>query len=209
MDDLAGGVVSSLNVADLGLIFINATNGVESGTVAATRHSEKTGMPLVFVFNQLDHDNSNYDSALEQCKSNFGKKVTIVQYPVDAGAGFSSIIDVLKMKMYKYPANGGTPEVLDIPQSEKEKADGLHNELVEMAAENEESLMELYFDKGSLTEDEMRKGMKLGMQQRDLFPVFCTCAKKNIGVGRLMEFIVNIAPSPVERPTDLLFQGNN
>ena len=199
MDDLAGGVVSSLNVTDLGLLVINATNGVESGTEAAARYSENTNTPLLFVFNQLDHDNSNFESALEQCKSSFGNKVTVVQYPVDAGPEFSAIIDVLKMKMYKYDGKGGKPEELDIPDSEKDKAEELHNELVEMAAENEEELMELYFDKGTLTEDEMRKGMKLGMLQRDLFPVFCTCAKKSIGIGRLLEFIVNIAPAPNER----------
>ncbi len=199
MDDLAGGVVSSLNVTDLGLMLINSTNGVESGTEAAGRYSENTNTPLLFVFNQLDHENSNFDAALEQCKTSFGNKVTIVQYPLDAGPEFSSIIDVLKMKMYKYGPNGGKPEVLDIPDSEKDKAEELHNELVEMAAENEEALMELYFDKGTLTEDEMRKGMKLGMLQRDLYPVFCTCAKKDIGIGRLLEFIVNIAPSPDER----------
>ncbi len=207
MDDLSGGVVSSLNVTDLGLMLVNATNGVESGTVAAGRHAENIEVPLMFVFNQLDHDTSNFEAALDQCKSVFGNKVTVVQYPLDAGPGFSSIIDVLKMKMYKYPANGGAPEVLDIPGSEKEKADELHNELVEMAAENEEALMELYFEKGSLSEDEMRKGMKLGMLQRDLYPVFCTCAKKNIGVGRMMEFIVNIAPTPVERPMRPVVEG--
>ncbi len=199
MDDLCGGVVSSLNVTDLGLMIINSTNGVEAGTEASSRHAEKAGTPLVMVFNQLDHDNSNFESALEQCRSLFGNKVTIVQYPVDAGPGFSSIIDVLKMKMYKYGKDGGKPEVLDIPASEKDKADELHNELIEMAAENEESLMELYFEQGSLSEDDMRKGMKLGMLQRGLFPVFCTCAKKNIGVGRLLEFISNIAPAPNER----------
>ncbi len=199
MDDLIGGVVSSLNVTDLGVMMINSTNGVESGTELSARHAENLNMPLLFVFNQLDHDNSNYEAALEQCKNVFGNKVTIVQYPVDAGPTFSAIIDVLKMKMYKYGKDGGKPEVLDIPDSEKEKAEQLHNELVEMAAENEEALMELYFDKGTLTEDEMRKGMKLGMLQRDLFPVFCTCARKDIGVGRLLEFIVNIAPAPNER----------
>ncbi|MFW5773385.1 MAG: GTP-binding protein, partial [Tangfeifania sp.] len=158
MDDLAGGVVSSLNVTDLGVMLINATNGVESGTVAAGRYAENTNTPLLFVFNQLDHDNSNFESSLEQCKSNFGKKITVVQYPVDAGPDFSAIIDVLKMKMYKYSEKGGKPEVLDIPDSEKDRAEELHNELVEMAAENEEALMELYFDRGTLTEDEMRKG---------------------------------------------------
>ncbi len=197
MDDLCGSVVSSLNVTGLGLMIINAANGVEAGTEAAARHAEAMHSPLIFVFNQLDHDNSNYETTLEQCKATFGKKVTIVQYPINAGPNFSSIIDVLKMKMYKYNDKGEV-EVLDIPDSEKERAGELHNELVEMAAENEESLMELYFDKGTLTEDEMRQGMKLGMLQRDLFPVFCTTAKKNIGVGRLLEFIANIAPAPDE-----------
>ena len=207
MDDLASGVVSSLNVTDLGLMLINSTNGVESGTAAAGRYAESTNTPLLFVFNQLDHDNSNFDNALEQCKTTFGNKITVVQYPVDAGPDFSAIIDVLKMKMYKFSEKGGKPEVLDIPDSEKDKAEELHNELVEMAAENEEALMELYFDKGSLTEDEMRKGMKMGMLQRDLYPVFCTCARKDIGIGRLLEFIVNIAPSPDERGPRKIVEG--
>ncbi|MBN1822230.1 MAG: elongation factor G [Prolixibacteraceae bacterium] len=207
MDDLCGGVVSSLNVADLGLVVVNSTNGVEAGTEAAYRHASKAGKPLIFVFNQLDHDNSNFDKSLEQCKSSYGNKVTVVQYPVDAGPNFTSIIDVLKMKMFKYGPDGGKPEVLDIPASEKDKAEELHNELVEMAAENEESLMELYFDQGSLSEDDMRKGMKLGMLQRDLYPVFCTCARKNIGVGRLIEFISNIAPAPNEVPMRKIVSG--
>ncbi|MDD4107392.1 MAG: elongation factor G [Prolixibacteraceae bacterium] len=200
MDDLCAGVVSSLNVTDLGLVLINSTNGVESGTTAAGRHAGDADIPLMFVFNQLDHDNSNFDSALDQCKKSFGNKVTVIQYPLDTGPGFTSIIDVLKMKMYKFGTEGGQPQILDIPDSESDKAEQLHNELIEMAAENEEELMELYFEKGSLSEDEMRKGIKLGMLQRDLFPVFCTCARKDIGIGRLMEFIVNIAPAPNERP---------
>ncbi|MBN2634713.1 MAG: elongation factor G [Prolixibacteraceae bacterium] len=198
MDDLCGGVVSSLYVSEMALMTINASNGVEAGTESAFRHADASQTPLVFAFNQLDHDNSNFDTTLDQCKSFFGNKVTVVQYPVEVGPGFSSIIDVLKMKMYKYGTDGGKPEILAIPDSEKEKADSLHNELVEMAAENEESLMELYFDKGTLTEDEMRKGIKLGIIERSLYPVFCIGAKKNIGVGRLMEFISNIAPSPNE-----------
>ncbi|NQU87215.1 MAG: elongation factor G, partial [Mariniphaga sp.] len=207
MDDLCGGVVSSLNVTDLGLLLINATNGVEAGTEGAYRRAETSNAPLIFVFNQLDHDNSNFDKSLEQCKASFGNKVTVVQYPLDAGPGFTAIIDVLKMKMFKYGTEGGKPEVLDIPASEKDKADELHNELVEMAAENEEALMELYFDQGSLSEDDMRKGMKMGMLQRDLYPVFCTGAKKNMGVGRLLEFVSNIAPAPNEVPMRKIIDG--
>jgi elongation factor G len=199
MDDLCGVVVSSLNVSDLGLLIINSVNGVEAGTESASRHADKANIPLILVFNQLDHDNTNFETSLEKCKNFFGGKATLIQYPVDAGHGFTSIIDVLKMKMYKYNAKGEV-EVLDIPDTELGKAEKLHNELIEKAAENEESLMELYFEQGSLTEDEMRKGIKLGVSARSLFPIFCTCARKSIGVGRLMEFIANIAPAPNERP---------
>lgn len=209
MDDLCGGVVSSLAVADLALMIINSTNGVEAGTEAAYRHTDNANIPLMFVFNQLDHDNSNFEKALEQCKASFGNKVTVIQYPLDAGPGFSSIIDVLKMKMYKYSSDTGKVEVLDIPASEQDKAEELHNELVEMAAENEESLMELFFEQGNLSEDDMRKGIKMGLKQRDLYPVFCTCAKKDKGVGRLLEFISNVAPAPNEMPMRPIEQGKD
>ena len=198
MDDFRGSVISALHVVGCSIVTINTSHGIEAGTESVCRYTEKAGKPMIFAFNQLDHENVNFDQAVDQAKSIFGNKVTVVQYPVNAGPGFDSIIDVLKMKLYKYPADGGNPEILDIPADEKDKADELHNELVEMAAENDEALMELYFDKGTLTEDEMRQGIKLGMIDRSLFPVFCTGAKHNMGVGRLMEFIANITPSPAE-----------
>ncbi|SFF04105.1 elongation factor G [Sunxiuqinia elliptica] len=198
MDDFRGSVISALHVVGCSIVTINTSHGIEAGTESVCRYTEKAGKPMIFAFNQLDHENVNFDQAVDQAKSIFGNKVTVVQYPVNAGPGFDSIIDVLKMKLYKYPADGGKPEILDIPADEKDKADELHNELVEMAAENDEALMELYFDKGTLTEDEMRQGIKLGMIDRSLFPVFCTGAKHNMGVGRLMEFIANITPSPAE-----------
>ncbi len=198
MDDFRGGVISALHMMGSAVIIINTPHGVEPGTQAVGRYAEEANKPVIFAFNQLDHDNVNFDQAIDQAKASFGNKVTVVQYPVNAGPSFDSIIDVLKMKLYKYPADGGKPEISDIPADEKDKADELHNELVEMAAENDEALMELYFDKGSLTEDEMRQGIKLGMIDRSLFPVFCTCAKSNMGVGRLLEFISNITPSPAE-----------
>ena len=198
MDDFRGAVISSLHVVGSALLVINTPHGIESGTETAARYAAAARKPLIFVFNHLDHENAHYENTLEQAKNIYGNKVTPVQYPVNAGPGFNAIIDVLKMKLYKYPADGGKPEVLEIPADEKERADELHNELVEMAAENDENLMELYFEKGSLTEDEMRQGIKLGMIARSLFPVFCTGAKHNIGVGRLLEFITNITPSPAE-----------
>jgi elongation factor G len=207
MDDFCGGVVSSLQVAGLALMVVDASTGIGAGTESASRHAEAANAKVIFVLNHLDNENANYDQTVENLKSKFGNKVTIVQYPVSTGIGFNAIIDVLKMKMYKYGPDGGKPQVMDIPDSEKEKADELHNQLIEMAAENEESLMEMYFEQGSLSEDDMRKGMRIGMVKRDLFPVFCVSAKKNIGVGRLLEFVCNIAPAPSEVPMREIVQG--
>lgn len=200
MDDLSGGVASSLEVANMGIMMINASNGVEAGTEAAARHAEARHIPMAFVFNELDHENANFDQSLEKCRASFGNKVTVIQYPLETGPGFHSIIDVLRMKMFRYGKEGGNAQVLDIPASEKSRAEELQNQLFEMAAENDESLMEIYFDKGSLTEEEVKKGMKLGIIQRDLFPVLCCCAKKNIGVDQVLEFIAQVGPTPVEMP---------
>lgn len=199
-DDFSGGVISALNVVDTGLMIINAQHGIEVGTEIIGRRAAKLKKPLIFVINQLDHDKANYDYAIESAKTNFGHKITIVQYPVNVGVDFNAVVDVLKMKMYQWGPNGGAPEILEIPDSETEKANELHNTLVESAAENDEALMELYFEKGTLTEDEMREGMRKGMIAQDLFPVFCISAKKNMGIRRLMEFIGNIVPFVTQMP---------
>ncbi len=198
MDDFRGAVVSALHVVGSAVIVINTPHGIESGTEAAYRITGNAHKPVILLFNHLDHENTNYEQTLDQAKALYGNKVTPVQYPVNAGPGFNTIIDVLKMKQYKYSLDGGPVEITDIPDSEKERANELHNELVEMAAENDEGLMELYFEKGSLSEDEMRQGIKLGMIERTLYPVFCSGAKQDVGVSRLMEFITNITPSPAE-----------
>lgn len=207
MDDFCGGLVSSLQVAGLGLMVVDASTGLGAGTDSANRHAEASNAKMIFVLNHLDNENANFEQTIENLKGKFGSKVTIVQYPVETGLGFNTIIDVLKMKMYKYKPDGGKPEISEIPASEKDRADELHNELIEKAAENEESLMELYFEQGSLSEDDMRKGMRIGMVKRDLFPVFCVSAKKNMGVGRLLEFICNIAPAPSQVPMREIVQG--
>ncbi len=206
-DDFSGGVISALNVVDTGLMLINAQHGVEVGTEIIARRAKKLNAPLIFVVNQLDHDKANFDNTLESLKTNFGSKIALVQYPVNVGANFNAIVDVLKMKMYQWPPEGGKPEILDIPDTEIDKANELHNELVESAAENDENLMELYFDKGTLTEDEMREGMKKGMIKGDLFPLFCVSAKKDMGIRRLMQFIGNIVPNVTEAPAPATISG--
>ncbi len=205
-DDFVGEMISSLRVADTCIVNINAQHGAEVSTELVWNYIEEFNKPIIFAINQVDHPKASFDDSLDSLKKNFGNAVTQMQYPVNEGEGFNAIIDLLKMVMYKFPPEGGKPEKLPIPDSEKEKANHLHNELVEKAAENDEKLMELYFEKGSLDEDEMRKGLKIGMINHQVFPVFCMSAKKNMGSGRMMGFIDNVAPSPreakPERTTD-------
>lgn len=200
LDDFIGGMVSSLKVADTGIMLINAQNGVEVGTEIHFRHTDAANKPLVFVVNSLDHEKSHFEKALETTKERFGNNVVVVQYPVNEGNGFNTIVDVLKMKLYTFPANGGKPEISDIPDDQKAKAEEYHNELVEKAAENDEALMELFFEKDTLDEDEMRKGITAGLIQRGIFPLFCVSAKNNIGVSRLMEFLINTLPMVTDMP---------
>jgi len=198
LDDFIGEVISSIRVCDTALMIINAQNGIEVGTELLWDYVDNYQKPTLFAINQLDHEKADFNSSLEQMKKFFGKAITVMQYPVNQGTGFNAIIDLLKMTMYKFPAEGGKPEKLPIPEDEKERANQLHNELVERAAENDEKLMELYFEKGELDEDELRQGIKIGMMKHSLFPVFCLSSKKNMGSGRLMGFIDNVAPSAVE-----------
>ena len=197
-DDFVGEMISSVRVADTCVMVINAQHGVEVGTELIWNYVDRFNKPSIFAINQLDHPKSNFDEALFSLRNRFGNAVTQMQYPLQQGEGFNTIIDLLKMVMYQFPLDGGKPQKLPIPATEKEKAERLHNELVEKAAENDEKLMEKYFEKGTLDEDEMREGLKQGMIHHDVFPVFCMSAKRNMGSGRLMGFIDNVAPSPLE-----------
>lgn len=206
-DDFAGDMVSSLRVADTCVMVINAQHGVEVGTELIWNYVDRFNKPVIFAINQVDHPKANFEDALASIKNRFGSAVTQMQYPVNQGEGFNEIIDLLKMTLYRFPAEGGKPEKLPIPDSEKAKVDRLHNELVEKAAENDEKLMELYFEKGTLDEDEMRQGLKLGMINHQVFPVFCMSAKQNMGSGRMMSFIDNVAPSPKEAKPEVSKEG--
>lgn len=199
LDDFVGGMVSSVYAAETAVMVLNAQNGVEVGAEVQFRHLAGFAKPIIIAVNQLDNEKANYEKTIESAKERFGKNVTIIQYPVNVGEGFDSIIDVLLMKMYILKEGGGR-EMVPIPESETEKAAELHNELVEKCAENDDNLLELYFEKGELTEDEMRKGITLGLLQRGIFPVFCCSAKKDMGVGRLLEFLTNVAPAPNQVP---------
>lgn len=206
-DDFIGEIVSSTRVADTCVVVINAQHGVEVATDLIWDYIDRFNKPTIFAINQVDHPKSDFEAALASLRDRFGGAVTQMQYPYNEGEDFNAIIDLLKMVMYKFPVDGGKPKKVAIPESEKEKADRLHNELVEKAAENDEALMEKYFEKGTLDEDEMREGLKLGMIQHSIFPVFCMSAKKNMGSGRMMGFIDNVAPSPREAKPERTADG--
>jgi len=197
-DDFIGGVVSSLRVADVALMLVNAQTGVEVGTEIHQRYCDNANIPVIYFINRCDHDHANFEKSVESVRERFGNKVAQVQYPVNAGPSFDSIIDVLQLKMYKYPKGGGKPEVTDIPDDQKDMAEALHGELVEKAAENDESLMELFFENDSLSEDEMRKGITLGLIANGISPLLCGSAKNDMGIERLLEFLTNVVPSPCE-----------
>jgi elongation factor G len=198
-DDFVGEVLAALKVTDTALMLINAQNGVEVGAEINFRNASKANMPLIFVINHLEHENSNFEETIRQMRQSFKGGVMICQYPVNEGLGFDAVIDLLQMKMLKFNTSGNT-EVLEIPASEKAKADELYAAMVEELAANEESLMEKFFENGSLSEEEISEGLKIGLINRGIFPVFCVHAKQNWGVRRLMEFIVNTVPSPDEAP---------
>ncbi len=206
-DDFAGEMISSLRVADTCVVAVNAQHGAEVGTDLIWNYVQQFNKPVIFAVNQIDHPKADFEKSLSSLKEHYGNAVTQMQYPVNQGEGFDAIIDLLKMVMYKFSAAGGKPEKLSIPDSEKEKANKLHNELVEKAAENDEKLMEKYFEKGNLDEDELRAGLKLGMVHHDVFPVFVMSAKKNMGSGRMMGFIDNVAPSPTEAKPEKTTSG--
>ena len=199
-DDFVGGAVSALNVTDTALMVINGQYGVEVGTINMFRYTEKLHKPVIFIVNQLDHEKCDFDNVLNQLKDTYGNRVVPIQYPITTGPSFNAVVDVLKMKMYQWKPEGGVPEVLEIPNSEKEKAGALNQALIEAAAENDEGLMEKFFDQGSLSEDEMREGIRKGLIARGMFPVFCVCAGRDMCVRRTMEFLGNVVPFVNEMP---------
>ena len=199
-DDFVGSTVTALNVTDTAIILLNGQYGVEVGTQNHFRYTEKLNKPVIFLVNQLDNEKCDYDNILEQLKEAYGSKVVPIQYPISTGPGFNALIDVLLMKKYSWKPEGGAPVIEDIPAEELEKATEMHKALVEAAAENDEGLMEKFFEQDSLSEDEMREGIRKGLVARGMFPVFCVCGGKDMGVRRLMGFLGNVVPFVSEMP---------
>jgi len=206
-DDFIGGAVSALNVTDTALMVLNAQYGVEVGTINQFRYTEQFHKPVIFIVNQLDQEKADFDGTIAQLKDQYGGKIIEIQYPISVGASFNAVIDVLKMKMYRWQPEGGVPEVLDIPASESDKAMELHKALIEAAAEHDDALMEKFFEEGSLSEDDMRAGIRAGLITRGMFPVFCVCAGRDMCVRRTMEFLGNVVPCTDKMPRPVTTEG--
>ncbi len=199
-DDFVGAALTAMNVCDTTILLLKGANGVEVGTQNHFRYTEKLGKPVIFLVNQLDDENTDYDHVLEQLTEIYGSKVVPIQYPIECGPGFNSLIDVLLMKKYSWGPEGGAPTIEEVPADQMEKAMEMHKALVEAAAEHDEALMEKFFESETLTEDEMREGIRKGLASRGMFPVFCVCAGKDMGVRRLMEFLGNVVPFVDQMP---------
>lgn len=199
-DDFVGGAITALNVTDQAVVLINGQYGPEVGTQNNFRYTEKLKKPVIFLVNQLDSDKCDFDNIISTMREIYGPKCVQIQYPISTGPGFNSLIDVLLMKKYSWKPEGGAPIIEDIPAEEMDKAMELHKALVEAAAENDEGLMEKFFEEETLTEDELREGIRKGLVTRSIFPVFCVCAGKDMGVRRLMEFLGNVVPFVSEMP---------
>ena len=199
-DDFVGAAMTALNVTDTAVLLLKGGVGLEVGTQNHFRYTEKLGKPVIFLVNQLDDENCDYEAILEQLTSVYGPKVIPIQYPLQTGPGFNALIDVLLMTKYSWGPEGGQPTIEEIPAEEMDKAMEMHKALVEAAAENDEGLMEKFFESETLTEDEMREGIRKGLAARGMFPVFCVCAGKDMGVRRLMEFLGNVVPFVDEMP---------
>ncbi len=206
-DDFVGNAITALNVTDTGVILINSQYGVEVGTQNIFRTVQGLKKPVIFALNQLDGEKADYENVMEQMREHFGNKIVAIQYPLQCGPGFNAMIDVLLMKKYSWGPDGGTPTIEEIPAEEKEKALELHQALVEAAAENDETLMEKFFEQGHLSEDEMREGIRKGLVDRSIYPVFCVSAAKDMGVRRMMEFLGNVVPFVEDMPAPITADG--
>ena len=207
-DDFVGNAITALNVTDTGVILIDTQYGVEVGTQNIFRTTAKLKKPVIFALNQLDGEKADYENVIEQMKDIFGSKIVPIQYPLSCGPSFNAMIDVLLMKKYSWGPDGGVPTIEDIPAEEMDKAKELHQQLVEAAAENDETLMEKFFEQGHLSEDEMREGIRKGLISRSIFPVFCVSALKDMGVRRMMEFLGNVVPFVEDMPAPVDTEGN-
>jgi len=198
-DDFSGGAISAFKVCETAVLLVNAQQGVEVGTEIYGRYAEEYKVPVMIGVNQLDGEKANWEHTLDALKEAFGAKPVVVQFPVNPGLEFNAFIDLLKMKMYRFKGENGEREELDIPAEFQDEAEERRQTLIEKAAEFDEELMMKFFDEMTLSDEEIHRGLGIGIRSGEAYPVFCLSGKKNIGVKRLMSFIIDACPSPSER----------
>ena len=198
-DDFSGGALSAFKVVESSVLVINATQGVEVGTTIFSRYANQYNVPMIVAVNQLDHEKANWETVRHSLEESFGKKLVYIQFPVNPGTEFNGFVDVLTQKYYRFKDANGTREELEIPAEYADEAEELRQALMEKAAEGDDDLMMKFFDTLELDTDEIRQGLAAGLKKGEIMPVFCLSAKNDVGVKRLMEFIINVAPSPEGR----------
>ena len=200
--DFIGEALGALSVVDMAVITIHAVNGVEVCTETMWNHASQLGIPKMLVVNGLDREHTKFDSILEQARKRFGNNVFPMQLPVNEGPGYNQNVDVLRTELISYQADGsGKMTEGELPEELKEKVKGLHEELIEYVAESDDTLLEKFFEQGSLSEEEMRNGIHRAIQDQTFIPLFCTSATSNIGVARVCDFISKYGSSPDDRKT--------
>ena len=200
--DFIGEALGALSVVDMAVITIHAVNGVEVCTETMWNHASQLGIPKMLVVNGLDREHTKFDTILEQARKRFGNNVFPMQLPVNEGPGYNQNVDVLRTELISYQADGsGKMTEGELPEELKEKVKGLHEELIEYVAESDDTLLEKFFEQGSLSEEEMRNGIHRAIQDQTFIPLFCTSATSNIGVARVCDFISKYGSSPDDRKT--------
>lgn len=199
--DFYGDVVSGMRAADFMMIVVSAADGVQVGTERVRQMADRYHLPRFYVINKLDRENVDFDSVYKELRDRFGKKLAIAQFPAESGPNFTTVIDVIKQKAYKY-AHDKSGKVTEeaVPGNLQAQVDKIRNELVETVAESDDALLETYFEAGELTEAQLLEGFKNAINRQMIVPVVGTSATANVGVHSLMDFVVDYMPDPTRRP---------
>lgn len=200
--DFTGEVKSSLRVSDTALVFLKAVEGAEVGTEIVWGYTRDMRVPALFVVAKLDNENADFDRTVAQARDRFSHDVIPVQFPTAVGAGFEAIVDVVKMKLLAYSRDGkGRATESDIPGDLRQRADEMREHLVEQIAETDEKLLDAFFTNGTLTDEQIRAGLRAGIRNRKIFPVLCASGTLNVGVSAALDFCAEYAPGPAQVET--------
>ena len=209
--DFTGEVKEALRVADTAVVLVKAVEGPEVGTEIVVRYAAEYGCGCVYVVNKVDQENADFDRAVEQTREGLSHDIVPMQFPLKQGLGFDTIIDVVRMKALKYqPGGNGKATETEIPAEVKARAETLHQQLLEAVAETDETLLNKYLEAGTLSDDDLRSGIKSGVRSRKLFPLLCLSATQNVGASSLLDYLVDFTPAPSERePAEATVAGAN